>query len=229
MQASQLVRPDGGVHGAHDIPQLCRVGIAGCVGKPHFVHARCHQGFGQFYHLCLWHHAFQRAAKGRAHTALEAHGIGCGLYHCCNAARFFEHLCMGFAQVFEAVCFAGRQRQRELVRTCSDGRFGAAGIGHQHGHCQARVGAGMGHHIGCIGELWQELCRHETAHFDLADAGTCQRIDPCAFDRSGKSPVNRLESIAWTYFRDQDCLRHGVSLWACPHCCPDICRGRRRL
>jgi hypothetical protein len=79
-------------------------------------------------------------------------------------------------------------------------------VGHQHRHDQTRQGFGKGHQLGGVGQLGQQLRRHEGADFDLADARIVSTLNPLQFLCSGQGAGNALQAVAQAHFTNPHAL-----------------------
>ena len=110
---------------------------------------------------------------------------------------------MGAPDVLETVRLRHRQRQRDLVRTGRNGCLGPFQVRHEHRNSQIREGARKGHNFRGIGQLRQQLRRHEATDLDLGDARGGLGGDPRLFGLKRHDALHALQPISRTDLTNQ--------------------------
>jgi hypothetical protein len=184
-----------------------RIGIADGVGQAHAVCARVEQRLHQPQHLVGLDMALERAAEGGAHAAVDQRLRARGVARRADATHLGHHLVGRLAQVGQAVGVAGRQRHDHQVGLARDGAFGALQVGHEHRGEQPRQRLGEGEQFGRVGQLRQQVRRHEGADLDLALAGRVRVADPFELAGRGQHPRDALQAVAQAHFADDRARR----------------------
>ena len=86
----------------------------------------------------------------------------------------------------------------------------AAPVGGQGHHGQAGKAQRMPNHLGGIGQLWQQVRRHEGADLDFSQAAGMQGADPEAFMGQGHDGLHALQAISRAHFTDENLIHGGV-------------------
>jgi hypothetical protein len=151
--------------------------------------------------------ALQRAAEGRAHAAVDQRLRARRIARRADAAHLGHHLVGRLAQVGQAVGVAGRQGHDHQVGLARDGAFRALQVGHQHRGEQARQRLGKGQQFGGVGQLRQQVRRHEGADLDLALAGRVRVADPFELAGGGQHTGDALQAVAQPHFANDRARR----------------------
>ena len=165
---------DGRAHPRDEVLDLRRIRVAGGVRQADLVAARRHQLLRRAARPCRPARRPRACSRtpstGRPRTSAGA-PAGSERSSATMPRVFVEHLRVRAPHVLQAVRLGDRQRDRDLVRAGRDGGLGAAQVRHQHGDRQPRDRARECDDLGGVGQLRQQLRRHEAADLDLADAG----------------------------------------------------------
>ena len=197
MWAAPALLADGRAQPREQPPHLRRIGHAGGVGQPAFVGAGGHQLLGQRDDLVLVARAPCSVQPKAVEMPTSSPTRGRVFVAQATMARTSSTICSRVrAHVGQRMRGAGRHRHGELVHAGRERRLGAAQVGHQRHHRQAGQGARVAHQLGRVGQLRQQLGRHEGADLDLAQAGGVQRVDPGQLVRGGHGARHALQAVA---------------------------------
>ena len=210
--AGKAFRAEQLVDVASVVAHLRRTRKARGIGKPHLIATRLDELSGHLQHLALGHLTFDGAAESRRQRALEMRPVALRQRIDCIADRAYviQYLCVGPAQILEAVRFAHRQRNGDLVRLYRQRILSATQIWNQHSHRQLWNTAGVSYQLGGIGKLRKQLGWHKRADLNLRNPRRSQCGNPCFFIGRCHDRADTLQAIARAHFADFNI--HSVSL-----------------
>ncbi|MNS56894.1 hypothetical protein D3C72_897670 [compost metagenome] len=201
----------GDIDGARkQLAHHVRVGIADGIGQADAVGAGIEQRLHQPQYFIGVDMALQRAAECRADAAFDQRPGAAGIARGADARHVGNDFVGRLAQVGQAVRMAGRQRHEHQVRAAGQRILRAAQVRHQHRDEQTRQRARERDQLRGIGQLRQQVRRHERADFQLTQAGRVRAANPRFLAGRGQDGADALQAVAQTDFADHGLAGEGV-------------------
>ena len=136
--------------------------------------------------------------------------------HLHDAAEIRDQLVGAAAHVRAVVPLADREHKIHLVHPEREAPLGAARIRDQRRHGQTRQGQRVPHDFFGVGQLRQQLRRHERADLDIAHPGRVFGIEPRQFRLGRHDLGDALQAVAHPDLADRHAVVHSLGAHTMP-------------